>query len=185
MGILLGRREVNSILTLSYLFLTTGCSAMNTELELLDAVNLLEKKTVLNVDEFEKLFSCELRDIESVNMLPMLLGESSEGNDYKEFGANSSAAYPQISEIKVTTRIIGNEDVITFYSLLLYSGKEIDMRQIVAKWGDHYKVLVNRPTFPVGERCVAAYEFSDHYLYFGYSDCSQQNSVVKIGFKKN
>ena len=157
---------------------------MNTELELLDAVNLLEKKTVLNFDKFEKLLSCKLNKIESTNMLPMLLGESSEEPNYREFGANASAAYPEIAEIKLTTRMIENEDAITFYSLLLHSDREIDMRHVVARWGNQYQVTVNRPTFPFGDRCVAAYEFSDHYLYFGYSDCSQLNSVVKISFRK-
>jgi hypothetical protein len=150
------------------------------------------KKSILyfvkNLDLTEKVTASQLEVAMGINLIiersqdefEDLLGPSEI--EYKIYKSENPINNYGVNKLTATERKSSNDSFVSYVELGL--SKSISITEVKDIWGNNSELIVNRPTFPVGDRCLLQYETALSTLRFGFSDCETMDRIIKITVTK-
>lgn len=156
-----------------------GCK-MESKISVIDITKAFENSSSTAIDQLEDLTGLQLQEEKKSNAFDDFLGEASP--KYIIYNSKDTRGELEISSLKATEITKDSKAIIVYLEIKLHKPLLID--EIKKIWGSDYQLIVNRPTFPVGDRCVARYTTTTSRLDFGFSDCEKMDHVIKISVTK-
>lgn len=153
---------------------------MENKYSVIDIIKAFENSSSTAIDQLELITGVQLHEEKSSNAFDDFLGETSP--NHKIYSNKDNLKESEISSLKATEIIANSKAVIVYLEIKLKH--HLPIEEIKNIWGNDYKLIVNSPTLPVGDRCVAQYTTPESRLDFGFYDCDNMDHVIKISVTK-
>lgn len=168
------------------IFFIGGC-AMNNKITVLDLIGRLDSLDVITISTIESDLGCKLLPIENKSILGDLLDldQNIVPSDTQGYFSERSAIFSEVDSVEVTEIKKSAASRVEFVEILFKEEGMLAVDQVKSVFGSDYKLGLNRPSFPVGDRCYAEFITKKSKLIFGFYNCEKMDAIIKVRILKN
>ncbi len=153
---------------------------MENKNSVIEIVKTFESSSSITTDQIEAITGLRLHEEKHSDALDDFLGDAPP--NYKTYSGEGIQKELGVSSLKITETTEESKNAVIYLEIKLHNPLPID--SVKKAWGSDYKLIVNRPTLPIGDRCIAQYLTATTRLDFGFSDCENMDHVIKISATK-
>ena len=146
----------------------------------IEIIKTFENSHSITTDKIEAITGMRLQEEKHSDALDDFLGKSTP--NYKTYNSEGIQKELGVSSLKITETTGTSKNSVIYLEIKLHNPLPID--EVKKAWGSDYKLIVNRPTLPAGDKCIAQYLTTTTRLDFGFSDCENMDHVIKISATK-